>query len=84
MLKNWIFRAWKHNHTYTKLVPLLKLKEYPYWIFLILSPIPIYLFWYSTQGLVYEIIPNMTIVKNDVNYLISYLEIKNVIEEKII
>lgn len=66
MLHNWIFRPWRHNRTFTKLIPLLKLKARPYWILTLVGIFPLLSLLYSYQGIVHDIFPNLPFIKADV------------------
>ena len=63
MLNHWMFKNWRHNRTYTKLVPIFKLKEKPYWIYLMLSTLAFAAAAYSSQGFVHDIFPNLPFMK---------------------
>lgn len=81
MLNNWIFKAWKHNRTQTKLIPILKVKQKHYWLLLLLLTIPIAGAAYSIYGFTQDIFPNLSLIKNDVKF-VCYSERASIIKKK--
>lgn len=63
MLDDWMFKTWRHNRTQSKLVPLVRLKQKPYWIYLILSVLAMGAAAYSLHGFVQDIFPNLSFIK---------------------
>ena len=81
MLHNWIFRPWRHNRTFTKLIPLLRLKAKPFWILTLIGVFPFLSLLYSYQGIVHDIFPNLPFIKVDV-LILFYAERKIDTEKK--
>lgn len=75
MLSNWIYRNWKHNHTHTKLAVFTRQKMNPYWIIAVVMMVAYAGVNYSITGIVLDIFPNASLMKNDV-IVCSNLEIK--------
>lgn len=75
MLSNWIYRNWKHNRTHTKLAVFTRQRMNPYWVILVVMMLAYAGVNYSITGIVLDIFPNTSLMKDDV-IIYSKVEIK--------